>query len=685
MRKIYSFAAAAMCSLSVFAGNYEVLGEINRESLREPNPVTLEMAPASQTPARAMALADNAPASITGKTYVTTYTDGEAKYNGFISVEAAGDSILLVGFAGGYDVKAAYDAATGTITIPTEKVIANHSTYGPITMWALDAAAGKYNSNPIIGTVDGNGISFNLGVYCTITMNDQNYYVIWMQDIKANEANGSMTGVFGSAQFEIPLLVSKSADNSINIIGMSSLLYGSYYSVPATFDAAANTATISPEQPIDANITSTATQIFYLFGQVSGGLSTSSFTVSTTDNSSVLTATSDIFIAYPKSTDPLTGQTTYSGYKLPNFKINVDFNIYTAKVEGGSEEFDPNPTINNVNYTLYPETKTAEVTGCLTGIASISIPATLTVQNTVYTVTAVKAQAFYANRSITAISLPATLQKVGTDAFRNVSNLRTLHIEDLTAWCGIEFANGNANPIYNVFPTSESKWGKVYFNGTLFEGELTIPAGVTSIGRSFYGLKNLTKVTLPDGLKTIGDQAFANTTKLTEITIPSSVTSVGSAFFGCSGLASVNLSEGLETMGNNMFYGCKALTSITIPASVKTIGSSTFMSCSNIATVKSLSTVPPVCASDLTFDYCSTAKLMVPAESINAYKEATGWKVFTNVEALQTTGIDNIEATGTDVPAEYYNLQGQKVAADNLTPGIYVKRQGTKATKIYVK
>lgn len=506
-----------------------------------------------------------------------------------------------------------------------------------------------------------------------------------MQDIKATEANGSMTAINSGNKLEVPITVTKTADNTISITGMSSILYGANYSVPATFDASANTATISSSSPIDAYASSTETRIFFLFGQsAQGGLTESAFTVNASDNGSTLTATSTIWLAYLKSTDPLTGQGTYSGYTFTNFKINVDYNIYTAKAENGSDEFDPNPVINNINYTLDQATKTAEVTGCLTGINSISIPATLTIQGETYTVTSVKASAFINNRTLTTVSLPSTIKTVGTDAFRNLSNLRTLYIEDLAAWCGVEFANGNANPIYNVFPSLESKWGKVYFNNTAFTGELSIPAGVTSIGRSFYGLRALTTVNIPDGVQTIGDQAFANTTKLTEVTIPASVTSVGSAFFGCSGLASATLSEGLETMGNNMFYGCSSLTAITIPASVKSIAYSTFMSCTNIKNVKSLSAVPPVCASDLTFDDCSTAKLMVPAGSIDAYKEATGWRVLTDVEGIVTTGIDSIEADN-NAPAEYYNLQGIKVADGSLTPGIYVKRQGNKATKIYVK
>ena len=38
-----------------------------------------------------------------------------------------------------------------------------------------------------------------------------------------------------------------------------------------------------------------------------------------------------------------------------------------------------------------------------------------------------------------------------------------------------------------------------------------------------------------------------------------------------------------------------------------------------------------------------------------------------------------------DAPVEYYNIQGMRVSENNLTNGIYVKRQGSKATKIVVK
>jgi len=49
------------------------------------------------------------------------------------------------------------------------------------------------------------------------------------------------------------------------------------------------------------------------------------------------------------------------------------------------------------------------------------------------------------------------------------------------------------------------------------------------------------------------------------------------------------------------------------------------------------------------------------------------------------SGVENVEASIEDAPAVYYNLQGIRVAAENLTPGIYIRRQGSQSTKVLVK
>lgn len=51
---------------------------------------------------------------------------------------------------------------------------------------------------------------------------------------------------------------------------------------------------------------------------------------------------------------------------------------------------------------------------------------------------------------------------------------------------------------------------------------------------------------------------------------------------------------------------------------------------------------------------------------------------------FKSTAINAVE-TATEGRVEYFNLNGIRVSAANLTPGIYIKRQGGKAQKVYVK
>ena len=49
-----------------------------------------------------------------------------------------------------------------------------------------------------------------------------------------------------------------------------------------------------------------------------------------------------------------------------------------------------------------------------------------------------------------------------------------------------------------------------------------------------------------------------------------------------------------------------------------------------------------------------------------------------------TSGIGSIGIDPANGPVEYYNLQGVRVAVENLVPGFYVVRQGDKAAKVFI-
>ena len=107
---------------------------------------------------------------------------------------------------------------------------------------------------------------------------------------------------------------------------------------------------------------------------------------------------------------------------------------------------------------------------------------------------------------------------------------------------------------------------------------VVIQPGITSVGYyAFYNYSNLTSVSIPDTVTSIGAGAFQST-GLTSVTIPGSVASIQTyAFSDCKALTSVNICEGVPVIGEKMFEYCTALTGITIPKSVNTIYSGAFL------------------------------------------------------------------------------------------------------------
>lgn len=107
---------------------------------------------------------------------------------------------------------------------------------------------------------------------------------------------------------------------------------------------------------------------------------------------------------------------------------------------------------------------------------------------------------------------------------------------------------------------------------TLYESNL-LPEDITGLVlKEFNGTfdksllqkyPNLTNVTIPNSVTSIGDYAFYECSKITSITIPSSVTSIGgSAFQICSNLTSVTIPSSVTSINDRAFANCSSLTSI---------------------------------------------------------------------------------------------------------------------------
>lgn len=116
---------------------------------------------------------------------------------------------------------------------------------------------------------------------------------------------------------------------------------------------------------------------------------------------------------------------------------------------------------------------------------------------------------------------------------------------------------------------------------------VVVEPGITETCSSlFSGLINLTSVSLPDTLETLGNNAFNGCTALTSVTLPDSLETIGGgAFANCTALSYVYIPASVVTIGGGAFTNCTSLTSITIPPSVRTVGGSAFYQCHALKSV----------------------------------------------------------------------------------------------------
>ena len=204
--------------------------------------------------------------------------------------------------------------------------------------------------------------------------------------------------------------------------------------------------------------------------------------------------------------------------------------------------------------------------------------------------------------------------------------------------------------------------------------------GVTTIGEAaFRSCSHLTSVTIPNSVTTIGGWAFSICSSLTSVTIPNSVTTIGdNAFIGCSSLTSVTIPNSVTRIGSEAFSDCTNLQKVNIGNSVKTIGEFAFNKCTNITQISSEAVVPPTCESGVFF-YVNTSKckLIVPKNSLDAYKQAYQWEDFSLIEG-STTGITNTVYNKAGL-ADVYTIDGtkrlSKASTDEinaLPKGVYI-------------
>ena len=251
--------------------------------------------------------------------------------------------------------------------------------------------------------------------------------------------------------------------------------------------------------------------------------------------------------------------------------------------------------IDGLEYTSY-DYKNFEVSNTNQKIFDeLVIPSTVTYNGKTYNVSEIGVGAFMFDE-FTSLTISNGIKTIRNNAFTHCEKITTITIPNSVREIGISPFSGNKLANIVVEPGNRVYDSRDNCNAiietrtnTLVQGckNTIIPNTVINIGeRAFSGLDNLTKITIPNSVTSIGYEAFRNT-GLISLTIPNSVTKI---------------EEGV-------FAGCDALRSIYL-----------------------LSIKPITAEYNLTNDRIyKSCTLYVPQGSLAAYKSAEGWKEFENI------------------------------------------------------
>ncbi len=230
------------------------------------------------------------------------------------------------------------------------------------------------------------------------------------------------------------------------------------------------------------------------------------------------------------------------------------------------------------------------IVGCERDVQELILPA-----NTV----GIGAEAFQDCTNIQEIILPNTLKYIGTKAFSKCSGVKKIFISESVEAIGyLAFLNCNAVTSFEIAAGNHqyssigndlySKDGTVLIRKIVKEKHIIIPDHVTEIGNGALGGFLFSSISIPNGVKVIGADAFASTGPdygLSQINLPQSVTKIGErAFQNCT--AFITLPSGLVlTEIEPQAFERSCLEAIEISSTVSKISIDAFKNCTSLQSI----------------------------------------------------------------------------------------------------
>lgn len=234
---------------------------------------------------------------------------------------------------------------------------------------------------------------------------------------------------------------------------------------------------------------------------------------------------------------------------------------------------------------------------------------------------------------------PESLESIGSGSFSNCSFSGRLVLPNALTYIGgsaFQYAGSFTGDL--IIPEKIKTLLSSTFFCSSFSGSLFLN-NVTEIGQScFYRSGFSGELIIPEDIITIPQSCFFCCT-FNSVYFPSTLKKIEADAFYIDGgikcsMESLVLPEGLLSIGSNAFFAQKAIISLSLPSTLQYIGSRSFCSCNYISRI-TVSAIEPPAVQSGAFDGVAKDNFTVevPAQSLQRYQTEAGWSDFKRIAA----------------------------------------------------
>lgn len=264
------------------------------------------------------------------------------------------------------------------------------------------------------------------------------------------------------------------------------------------------------------------------------------------------------------------------------------------------------------------------------------------------------------------LSLPTTLEFIESATFCRAYLSGELVLPDNVKFIGSIAFDGSRFSGQLVLPKNLEELGQGAFYGVPLTGNLVIPQGIKVIREFTFSNGKYNLLELPEGLIEIQNAAFQNSEIKGELKLPSTLRGIESYAFSGNKFSSIifpdeilqigngcfenntrlggsiKIPENITAINHSLFVGCTLLEEVIIGKNVTKIEGEAFGNCYNLTSVVINNPEPPMMT---TYEWNwkemdpfynvpkDNFTLQVPAQSVEEYRRADGWKEFKRIAA----------------------------------------------------